>query len=189
MSLELDERTQKVCGSNCHRNSVAEDINHKTETIPGVDKSSEDGNHEAAPQLGGAPFQVELQLRQTAYLSLLNVVLEHRKGSRASGEFRAMGSVIGFLVSTWPDYKPLSFGCFLWKVQQSLSGQGINRVMTTNMPNSVLECLSVGICDSHTFGEIRHTYCYYMSSMKHCVFDCVKRLIVCLCSSHLSGLV
>lgn len=100
---EINRELDDVSGSSLQllHDSSAEDISHKTETVPGVDKSSQDGADEAVPQLGNAPFQVEWQLHLSACLSLLNGVLEHRKGSRVSGKFSVMGSVLGFLVSSW----------------------------------------------------------------------------------------
>ena len=101
---EINRELDEVSGSSSQlllHDSSTEDISQKTKTVPGVDKSSQDGADEAAPQLRSAPFQVEWQLHLSACLSLLNVVLEHRKGSRVSGKFCLMGSVLGFLVSSW----------------------------------------------------------------------------------------
>jgi hypothetical protein len=94
---EINRELDEVSGSSSQllHDSSAEDFSQKTETVPGVDKSSQDGADEAAPQLGSAPFQVEWQL----HLSLLNLVLEHRKGSRVSGKFCLMGSVLGLVRS------------------------------------------------------------------------------------------
>ena len=86
---EINRELDEVSGSSSQlllHESSAEDVSHKTETVSGVDKSSQDGADEAAPQLGSARFQVEWQLHLSACLSLLNGVLEHRKGSRVSGK-------------------------------------------------------------------------------------------------------